>query len=210
VIRVYQEYKQTIHYTNAAASAQPALIACAKDWVHKPYPQVAGQPGALGQAHGSIDTKKVRSQSHDPGDAEWARMKDSNSANAATAQLRSMSAELQKQTPYRKHMKAKEEGKTCIDCHKGIAHQTCPKNTKNRTSKASVDSRVGSITPDIDFEAGSSMAMTRFPLSGPNFPFMRSAHGCDCARGERPCFPLRHRHKLVDPAREQESFSTFS
>jgi cytochrome c-type protein NapC len=34
-----------------------------------------------------------------------------------------MSPELQKQTPYRKHMKAKEEGKTCIDCHKGIAHQ---------------------------------------------------------------------------------------
>jgi cytochrome c-type protein NapC len=33
-----------------------------------------------------------------------------------------MSSELQKQTPYKKHMKAKAEGKTCIDCHKGIAH----------------------------------------------------------------------------------------
>jgi cytochrome c-type protein NapC len=33
-----------------------------------------------------------------------------------------MSPELQKQTPYKKHMKAKAEGKSCIDCHKGIAH----------------------------------------------------------------------------------------
>jgi cytochrome c-type protein NapC len=33
-----------------------------------------------------------------------------------------MSPELQKQTPYKNHMKAQEEGKTCIDCHKGIAH----------------------------------------------------------------------------------------
>jgi cytochrome c-type protein NapC len=34
-----------------------------------------------------------------------------------------MSPELQKKTPYKKHMAAKEQGKSCIDCHKGIAHQ---------------------------------------------------------------------------------------
>ncbi len=33
-----------------------------------------------------------------------------------------MSGDVQKQSAYKKHMKAKDQGKTCIDCHKGIAH----------------------------------------------------------------------------------------
>ncbi len=33
-----------------------------------------------------------------------------------------MSADKQKQSVYNKHMKAKADGQTCIDCHKGIAH----------------------------------------------------------------------------------------
>jgi cytochrome c-type protein NapC len=33
-----------------------------------------------------------------------------------------MSSDKQKQSVYKKHMAAKDEGKTCIDCHKGIAH----------------------------------------------------------------------------------------
>ena len=33
-----------------------------------------------------------------------------------------MSKYLQKATPYKKHMAAQKEGKTCIDCHKGVAH----------------------------------------------------------------------------------------
>jgi cytochrome c-type protein NapC len=34
-----------------------------------------------------------------------------------------MSSEVQKASVYKKHMAAKDGGKTCIDCHKGIAHQ---------------------------------------------------------------------------------------
>jgi cytochrome c-type protein NapC len=34
-----------------------------------------------------------------------------------------MSPEVQKKTPYKKHMEAKAEGKSCIDCHQGIAHR---------------------------------------------------------------------------------------
>jgi cytochrome c-type protein NapC len=33
-----------------------------------------------------------------------------------------MSPEKQKKLPYKKHMEAKAAGKSCIDCHKGIAH----------------------------------------------------------------------------------------
>ncbi len=40
-----------------------------------------------------------------------------------------MSGNVQKQTVFKKHMKAKGEGQTCIDCHKGIAHKL-PKEYK--------------------------------------------------------------------------------
>jgi cytochrome c-type protein NapC len=34
-----------------------------------------------------------------------------------------MSGDIQKQTVFKKHMKARDEKKTCIDCHKGVAHK---------------------------------------------------------------------------------------
>lgn len=34
-----------------------------------------------------------------------------------------MSSEVQNKTVFNKHMTAKKEGKTRIDCHKGIAHK---------------------------------------------------------------------------------------
>jgi cytochrome c-type protein NapC len=45
-----------------------------------------------------------------------------------------MSGEVQKQTVYQKHMKAKAEGGTCIDCHKGIAHHL-PKGYKDASEE---------------------------------------------------------------------------
>jgi cytochrome c-type protein NapC len=33
-----------------------------------------------------------------------------------------MSDQKQKQSVFKKHMAGRDEGKTCIDCHKGIAH----------------------------------------------------------------------------------------
>ena len=73
---------------------------------------------------GSIDTKeKFEKKRIELATHEWQRMKDSDSRECRNCHsFDAMSPELQKQTPYKKHMKAKEAGKTCIDCHKGIAH----------------------------------------------------------------------------------------
>jgi cytochrome c-type protein NapC len=73
---------------------------------------------------GKIDTKeKFEAHRMQMATHEWARVKASNSRECRNCHnFDAMSPELQKQTPYKKHMKAKEEGKTCIDCHKGIAH----------------------------------------------------------------------------------------
>jgi cytochrome c-type protein NapC len=55
---------------------------------------------------------------------EWERMKANDSRECRNCHsFEAMSKEKHRGTPYKKHMAAKAEGKTCIDCHKGIAHQ---------------------------------------------------------------------------------------
>jgi cytochrome c-type protein NapC len=62
---------------------------------------------------------------------EWERMKATGSRECRNCHdFEAMSGEKQKQTVYQKHIKAKNEGGTCIDCHKGIAHHL-PKEYKD-------------------------------------------------------------------------------
>ena len=123
---VYQEYKETIHYSNrTGVRAICSDCHVPKDWVHKVIRKSKASFEVWGKITGSIDTKeKFEAKRMELAGHEWERMKDSNSRECRNCHsFEAMSSELQKQTPYRKHMKAKEEGKTCIDCHKGIAHQ---------------------------------------------------------------------------------------
>jgi len=123
---VYQEYKETIHYSNrTGVRAICSDCHVPKDWVHKMIRKSKASFEVWGKITGSIDTKeKFEAKRIELATHEWERMKESNSRECRNCHtFDAMSAELQKQTPYRKHMKAKEEGKTCIDCHKGIAHQ---------------------------------------------------------------------------------------
>ena len=123
---VYKEYKETIHYTNrSGVRAICSDCHVPKDWVHKMIRKSQASLEVWGKITGSIDTpEKFEAKRMQLATHEWARMKESNSRECRNCHnFDAMSAELQKQTPYKKHMKAKEEGKTCIDCHKGIAHQ---------------------------------------------------------------------------------------
>ena len=123
---VYKEYKETIHYTNrTGVRAICSDCHVPKDWVHKMIRKSQASLEVWGKITGSIDTpEKFEAKRMQLATHEWARMKESNSRECRNCHnFDAMSPELQKQTPYKKHMKAKEEGKTCIDCHKGIAHQ---------------------------------------------------------------------------------------
>jgi len=122
---VYQEYKETIHYANrTGVRAICSDCHVPKDWTHKMIRKSKASFELWGKLTGVIDTKeKFEAERIKLATHEWARMKDSNSRECRNCHsFEAMSPELQKQTPYKKHMKAKEEGKTCIDCHKGIAH----------------------------------------------------------------------------------------
>jgi cytochrome c-type protein NapC len=122
---VYQEYKETIHYANrTGVRAICSDCHVPKDWTHKMIRKSKASFELWGKLTGVIDTKeKFEAERIKLATHEWERMKDSNSRECRNCHsFEAMSPELQKQTPYKKHMKAKEEGKTCIDCHKGIAH----------------------------------------------------------------------------------------
>jgi cytochrome c-type protein NapC len=129
---VYQEYKETIHYSNrTGVRATCPDCHVPRDWSHKLLRKAKASFEVWGKITGAIDTKeKFEAKRMELAGHEWARMKESDSRECRNCHdWNAMSSELQKQTPYKKHMKAKEEGKTCIDCHKGIAHQL-PKEYK--------------------------------------------------------------------------------
>lgn len=122
---VYQEYKETIHYSNRTG-VRAVCPDChvPKDWSHKMARKAKAVFEIWGKLTGDIDTKeKFEAKRMELATHEWDRMKANGSLECRNCHnFDAMSADLQKQTPYKKHMQAKEEGKTCIDCHKGIAH----------------------------------------------------------------------------------------
>ena len=123
---VYVEYKETIHYSNrSGVRAICSDCHVPRDWSHKMLRKMKASFELYGKLTGVIDTKeKFEAHRMELATHERDRMKANDSRECRNFHdWSAMSPELQKQTPYKKHMKAKEEGKTCIDCHKGIAHK---------------------------------------------------------------------------------------
>ena len=122
---VYQEYKQTIHYSNrTGVRAICSDCHVPKDWGHKMLRKIQASQEVWGKLTGYIDTpEKFESHRMELATHEWNRMKATNSIECRNCHnFDAMSADKQKQSNYTRHMQAKADGKTCIDCHKGIAH----------------------------------------------------------------------------------------
>lgn len=129
---VYQEYKETIHYSNrTGVRAICSDCHVPKDWTHKMLRKAKASFEVWGKLTGSIDTKeKFEAKRMTLATHEWERMKSAGSRECRNCHnFEAMSGEVQKQTVFKKHMKAKADGQTCIDCHKGIAHKL-PKEYK--------------------------------------------------------------------------------
>ncbi len=130
---VYQEYKKTIHYSNrTGVRAICSDCHVPKDWTHKMIRKIQASQEIYGKLTGFVDTpEKFEAHRMELATHEWERMKSVGSRECRNCHnFEAMSGEIQKQTVYKKHMKAKDEGQTCIDCHKGIAHHL-PKEYKD-------------------------------------------------------------------------------
>lgn len=123
---VYQEYKKTIHYTNrTGVRAVCSDCHVPKDWTHKIIRKIQASKELYGKAMGTIDTReKFEAKRLQLARNEWARMKDNDSRECRNCHsFEGMDTTVQKQRARKQHENAVADKQTCIDCHKGIAHQ---------------------------------------------------------------------------------------
>ena len=122
---VYQEYKQTVHFKNRTG-VRAACPDChvPRDWTHKIARKLKASFEVWGKITGVVDTpEKFEANRMRLATDEWARMEKAGSRECLNCHnFAAMDAERQKSTAAKNHKQAQEQGKTCIDCHKGIAH----------------------------------------------------------------------------------------
>jgi cytochrome c-type protein NapC len=122
---VYQEYTKTIHYTNRSGVRAICSDCHVPDpWVHKVIRKIRASNELLHKALGTIDTpEKFDAKRLQLAQNVWRDMKETDSRECRNCHnFDSMKPETQKKRSRKQHATAMEEGNTCIDCHKGVAH----------------------------------------------------------------------------------------
>jgi cytochrome c-type protein NapC len=95
-----------------------------KSWGYKLLRKIQASRELFEKLTGEVDTReKFENHRMEMATSEWARMKASDSLECRNCHtFEAMRKSVEKLSVYETHMKAKSESKTCIDCHKGIAH----------------------------------------------------------------------------------------
>jgi cytochrome c-type protein NapC len=122
---VYVEYQETIHYKNrTGVRAICSDCHVPHDWSHKIVRKIQASQEVWSKLTGYVDTKeKFEKHRMEMATKEWNRMKSVGSRECRNCHdFDNMDAKKQKPKAQKMHAQAKLEGKTCIDCHKGIAH----------------------------------------------------------------------------------------
>ena len=124
---VYEEYKETVHYSNrSGVRATCPDCHVPKEWTHKIIRKIAASKEVWGKMTGLIDTpEKFNEHRRAMAEREWKRMKETDSRECRNCHnFDYMDFSEQGNRSVKMHSTALESGeKTCIDCHKGIAHQ---------------------------------------------------------------------------------------
>lgn len=124
---VYVELKETIHYSNrSGVRATCPDCHVPKEWVYKIIRKIQASKEVWGKITGVIDTReKFLNHRGEMAAREWARMKANDSRECRNCHnLESMDYSEQGSRAFKEHESALASGeKTCIDCHKGIAHE---------------------------------------------------------------------------------------
>lgn len=129
---VYQEYQKTVHYSNrTGVRAVCSDCHVPKVWHYKMQRKLQAANEVWGKLTGSIDTvEKFEAKRLELAEHEWARMKASDSRECRNCHtFDGMNLGKQKDRSAKQHEIGRAQNKTCIDCHKGIAHQK-PKGMK--------------------------------------------------------------------------------
>lgn len=124
-VNVYEEYKDTIHYANrTGVRATCPDCHVPKEWVHKVVRKIQASNELLHKALGTIDTpEKFEAKRLELARHVWKAMKETDSRECRNCHnFDSMDYTAQGRRAIQQHQKGLDKGKTCIDCHKGVAH----------------------------------------------------------------------------------------
>jgi cytochrome c-type protein NapC len=122
---VYQEYQGSIHDINrTGVRAICSDCHVPKDWVHKVARKIQASNEVYHWLAGTVNTKeKFEAHRMELATHVWKVMKDSNSRECRNCHsFEAMKSSKQSPRAQKNHAEARAAGKTCIDCHKGIAH----------------------------------------------------------------------------------------
>ncbi|MCP4933027.1 MAG: Denitrification system component NirT [bacterium] len=123
---VYEEYKKTVHFKNP--SGVPAICSdchVPKAWTPKLIRKIQATNELYHKAMGTISTpEKFEAKRLELAERVWASMKASDSRECRNCHsYGSMDFHKQSRRGAEKMQEGLKEGKTCIECHKGIAHK---------------------------------------------------------------------------------------
>ena len=121
-----EELQETVHYkNNSGVTATCADCHVPKEFGPKMVAKILAYKDVLHEFLGTIDTKeKFEQHRWDMANRVWAKMKATDSRECRSCHAwESMDLSEQSRSARNRHSSARDEGKTCIDCHKGIAHE---------------------------------------------------------------------------------------
>ncbi|UCE88980.1 MAG: NapC/NirT family cytochrome c [Pseudomonadota bacterium] len=122
---VYKEYRDTIHYNNrSGVRATCPDCHVPKEWHHKVLRKIRATNELFHKILGTVSTpEKFEAKRLELARHVWDSMRKTDSRECRNCHdFESMDFMKQQVRSMDMHVKGGDEGLTCIDCHKGIAH----------------------------------------------------------------------------------------
>jgi len=123
---VFEDYKETVHYKNASG----VRVVCSdchvpRDWGRKLIRKIEASTEVYHKLMGTIATQqKFDDKKLELAERVWETMEASDSRECRNCHsYEAMHFDEQSERGAEKMEEAQEEGETCIECHKGIAHK---------------------------------------------------------------------------------------
>lgn len=123
---VYMEYRESVHFSNpTGVRATCPDCHVPREWVHKVTRKIKASNELFHHFLGSIDNRdKFIEKRYALAQHVWKTMEETDSRECRNCHSESaMDASGQNDIAARQHALATSQKKTCINCHKGIAHK---------------------------------------------------------------------------------------
>ncbi len=123
---IFQDFKTTVHFSNVAgirASCPDCHVP--RTWAYKVLRKIEATNELFHHFMGSISTKeKFKEKRMQLAEKVWRTMERTDSRECRNCHAEGfMDLDKQRDVVRNQHLMANDQGKTCIDCHKGIAHK---------------------------------------------------------------------------------------